>query len=86
MSNLAAYRGVLESLWRTPTFKRYLQIMEGEPDDTARLSGIEEWRKQTITRLKETLEPAGRAGDLKTYRDNLAFKKATSEFNEAQRK
>jgi hypothetical protein len=85
VSNLAAYRGVLESLWRTPTFKRYLQIMEGEPDDTARLSGIEEWRKQTITRLKETLAPPGRQGDLKTYRDNLAWKK-TLELDKAQRK
>lgn len=73
MADLRPYRDVIARLFYTPEFKRYIQMMEQEPNDNSRVSAIEEWRKLTIDRLRGTLAPLGQKGRLKDYADNLAW-------------
>ncbi len=73
MPDLNSYRNVINAVYATPPFRRYLAMMQGEPSDTARLSVIEEWRRQTIALLRTTLDPKGRSGRLSDYKDNIAW-------------
>jgi hypothetical protein len=63
----------MAALEHTPPFRRYMAMLANEPSDGARISAIEEWRKVTITRLRETLAPRGRKGTVKDYAANLEW-------------
>ena len=73
MPNLSAYRSLLDALWHTPPARRYLAMLEQEPGDNHRLSAIEEWRKVTGGRLRETLAPRGRKANLADYAARLKW-------------
>ena len=81
MAQLAAYRAIVESMQHSPQLKRYIQMLEAEPHDNARLSAIEEWRKLTVAILRATLSPEGQTGNLKVYREKLTHAALRADYD-----